>query len=123
LRDYRSLKVWAKAHRLNLDVYALTNAFPREEVYGLTSQMRRAASSIPTNLAEGCGRETVAELARFLYIAMGSVSELDCQLLMAKDLDYITLAEYEQTLTQLNEVRRMLIAYLSKIKQERQATR
>ena len=85
--------------------------------------MRRAAASIPTNLAEGCGRETVAELARFLYIASGSANELDYQLLMAKDLEYITSTQYECMLAQLHEVRRMLIAYLSKIKEERRGTR
>jgi four helix bundle protein len=77
MRNYRELQVWTKAHGLTLDLYRVTRSFPREEIYGLTSQLRRAASSIGANLAEGCGRRTSSELARFVRIAMGSASELD----------------------------------------------
>lgn len=81
VRDFRKLKVWEKGHALTLSIYTVSQNFPREELYGLTSQMRRAASSIPTNIAEGCGRNSDAELARFMQISMGSASELEYQLL------------------------------------------
>ena len=84
VKDFRELKVWQKAHQLTLTVYQLTAAFPREELYGLTSQLRRSCSSIPANLAEGCGRNGDAEFARFCSIAMGSASEVEYHLLLAQ---------------------------------------
>lgn len=80
MRDFRELKVWEKSHQLTLAIYKITAIFPREELYGLTIQIRRASASIPANIAEGCGRNGVAELARFLHIAMGSASELEYHL-------------------------------------------
>jgi len=77
MRDYQDLQVWSKVHSLTLDLYCLFRSFPREEIYGVTSQLRRAAISIGSNLAEGCGRRTSTELARFVRIALGSASELD----------------------------------------------
>ena len=88
MRDFRSLKVWQKAHELTLRVYTATRIFPKDELYGLTSQVRRSAASITTNVAEGCGRSGEAELARFLNIAMGSASELEYQLLLARILSF-----------------------------------
>jgi four helix bundle protein len=84
MRDFRKLKVWEKSHQLTLSVYEITGGFPDDERFGLTSQMRRACTSIPTNIAEGCGRDGHAELARFLQIAMGSASELEYQLLYSE---------------------------------------
>ena len=89
MKDFRELKVWQKAHQLTLAVYRTTAAFPREELYGLTSQLRRAGSSIAANLAEGCGRNGDMEFARFCSMAMGSASELEYHLLLAKDLKLI----------------------------------
>lgn len=89
MRDFREIKVWHKAHGLTLDIYRSTAIFPREELYGLTSQLRRASSSIPANIAEGCGRGGNAELARFLQIGMGSASELEYHILLAHDLTYL----------------------------------
>jgi four helix bundle protein len=86
MKDFRQLKVWEKSHELALAIYHITAAFPREETYGLASQIRRAASSIPSNIAEGCGRNGDAELARFCIIARGSASELEYQLLLGRDL-------------------------------------
>ncbi len=86
MRDYRSLKVWEKAHRLVLSLYEVTKEFLREEVFGLTSQIRRSAASIPANIAEGCGRDGIAELAQFCRIAMGSASELEYHILLSRDL-------------------------------------
>src|SRR5881396_2832040 len=99
MKDFRQLKVWEKAHLLALAVYPITASFPREETYGLTSQIRPAASSIPSNIAEGCGRDGDAELARFCTIAKGSASELEYQLLLARDLKLIQPNDYK-TLSQ-----------------------
>jgi four helix bundle protein len=89
VRDFHELKVWQKAHQLTLAIYHVTATLPREELYGLTSQIRRSCSSIPANLAEGCGRSGDADFARFCTIAMGSASELEYHLLLAKDLKLI----------------------------------
>jgi len=89
MQDYRKLKVWQKAHELALAVYEASARFPREEVYALTSQIRRAAASVPSNIVEGCGRGSNAELMRFLYIALGSANEVEYQLLLARDLGFL----------------------------------
>jgi four helix bundle protein len=112
MRDFRSLKVWEKAHELALAIYQATAAFPREEVYGLTSQMRRAAVSVPTNIAEGCGRNTEAELARFLEVAMGSASELEYLLLLAHDLKLLNDLDHARLSAQTEEVKRMLAPFI-----------
>jgi four helix bundle protein len=88
VKDFRKQKVWQKAHDLALEVYRVTEAFPKTELFGLTSQIRRAGVSIPANIAEGCGRDTDADFSRFLQIAMGSASELEYHLLLAHDLGF-----------------------------------
>ena len=88
-RDFRKIAAWRRAHELTLAVYRATGSFPNDERYGLVSQMRRACASISTNVAEGCGRSTNNELARFIDIATGSASEVEYQLLLAKDLGYL----------------------------------
>jgi four helix bundle protein len=95
LKGFRELKVWEKAHLLTLAVYGATAQFPKEELYGLTSQLRRSAASIPCNLAEGVGRSGNAEFARFCRIAMGSASELEYELFLAKDLGLLAGSAYE----------------------------
>jgi four helix bundle protein len=115
MRNYRELQVWSKAHLLTLDLYRASRSFPREEMYGVTSQLRRAAASIGANLAEGCGRRTSQELARFVRIAMGSASELDYHLLLCRDLAFIGNDDFEKMSTRLIEVRKMLTAFLSSI--------
>ena len=115
MQDFRKLGVWKKAHRLTLAVYKFTAAFPTEERYGLTSQMRRCAVSIPSNIAEGCGRGSDADFARFLHIAMGSASELEYQLLLAYDLTFINEATYRTQTDQVNEIKRMLGGFLKKL--------
>src|SRR5256886_12719502 len=110
MRDFRQIKVWEKAHKLTLDIYKTTSRFPREERYGLTSQLRRSCSSIPANIAEGFGRGGNAELARFLQIGMGSASELQYHVLLAKDLNLLTKTIYEQLEERVIEVKRMLAA-------------
>ncbi len=118
MRNYRDLQVWAKAHKLTLDLYRLSQTFPREEIYGLTSQLRRAAVSIGANLAEGCGRRTSTELARFVRIAMGSASELDYHLLISKDLGYLNANDFTRTAAALTEVRKMLTSFLSSVEEQ-----
>jgi len=94
MSDYKKLKVWEDAHKFTVDIYNITQKFPNNEQYGLTSQIRRSASSIPTNIVEGCGQLNNGNLIRFLGIAKGSAFEVEYQLLLAKDLNYITDAEY-----------------------------
>jgi four helix bundle protein len=118
MKDFRNLKVWEKAHRLALAVYPVTTSFPREETYGLASQLRRSASSIPSNIAEGCGREGDPELARFCIIARGSASELEYQLLLARDLKLLQIADYEQLSQQTVEIKRMLTVLVQKLTAE-----
>ena len=116
MKDFHELKVWQKAHELTLATYQATAAFPREELYGLTSQLRRSSSSIPANLAEGCGRDGDAELARFCCIAMGSASELEYHLLLAKDLKLMKSKEYSELSESAIELKRMLSALIKKLK-------
>jgi four helix bundle protein len=118
MKDFRELKVWQKAHGLTLLIYKVTATYPREEVYGLTSQTRRACASIPANIAEGCGRRGDAEFARFLQIAMGSASELEYHLLLAHDLSFISGAHYERLSADVIEVKRMLASLLQKLSAE-----
>jgi four helix bundle protein len=118
MRNYRDLQTWNKAHKLTLELYKLSRGFPKEEVYGLTSQLRRAASSIGANLAEGCGRQSNPEFARFVRISMGSASELDYHLLLASDLGFIESASYGRLSRSLTEVRKMLASLLSTVEIE-----
>jgi four helix bundle protein len=113
VRNYRDLEVWEKAHKLTLELYRQSRAFPKEEFYGLTSQLRRSAISVGANLAEGCGRQTTPELARFVRIAMGSASELDYHLLLARDFGYLKAEVYRELSQELTRVRKMLAALLS----------
>lgn len=106
MQDFRNLDVWARAHQLTLLVYQLTDTFPRSELFGLTSQIRRAASSIATNLAEGCGR-TQPEFGRFVQIALGSACEVEYQLLLARDLKLLSFDSYETADAELGSVKRM----------------
>jgi four helix bundle protein len=108
MKDFRDLQVWHKTHALTLAIYQITGSFAPEEKYGLVSQMRRSSASIPTNMAEGCGRDSDAELARFLQISMGSASELEYQLLLAQDLGYLTPEQYTQLNALVTEVKRMM---------------
>jgi four helix bundle protein len=116
MRDYRELKVWRKAHQAALAVYRQTASFPAAEQYGLTSQLRRAVVSVGANIAEGCGRGSENELARFLTIAAGSASESEYLLLLAHDLGYLPDDAYSGLASQLDEVKRMLGALIRTIK-------
>lgn len=116
MHKFHQLKVWQKAHELTLAVYKATTKFPREEIYGLTSQLRRAAASIPANLAEGCGRNGDTELARFCRIASGSAREVEYHLFLARDLNFLKLEDHRSLAGQVDEVQRMLTGLLTKLK-------
>jgi four helix bundle protein len=116
MKDFRQLKVWEKSHQLALSIYKATKEFPKEELYGLTSQIRRASMSVPTNIAEGCGRNTDKEFARFLQIAMGSASETEYQLILAKDLEFLSKDSYAKLHHDVEEVKCMLASLLKSIR-------
>lgn len=115
MKDFKQLQVWQKAHSLSLAVYRATITFPKEEMYGLTSQLRRAVSSISANIAEGCGRGSDPDFGRFLFIAMGSACESECHLLLARDLNFLNQAGHAELETSLIEVKRMLAALIGKV--------
>ncbi|MBF0598130.1 four helix bundle protein [Faecalibacter rhinopitheci] len=116
MQDYKKLKVWELGHELTLMVYQKTSTFPKEEMFGLTSQIRRASSSIPTNIAEGCGRYSSKELTQFLNISLGSANETSYLLFLAKDLNYLTNEDFENLNNQIEQIKAMLINLISKIK-------
>ncbi len=116
MHDFRKMKVWEKGHALTLAIYHVTSAFPREELFGLTSQMRRSCSSIPANIAEGCGRGSDAELARHLQIAMGSASELEYHFTLARDLGLMKVEEFSSLDNQVIEIKRMLTSFIQTLR-------
>ena len=119
MKDFRNLQVWHKAHQLTLAAYRVTAGFPKEERFGLTSQIRRCSASIAANIAEGCGRRGNAEFHRFLQISSGSASELEYHWLLGRDLHFITPEQYEEVSKATVEVRRMLGALLRRVDSER----
>jgi four helix bundle protein len=116
MKDFRSLKVSEKTHALTLMIYKSTEEFPKQELYALTNQIQRAAVSIPANIAEGCGKDSDAELKRYFSIAMGSSSELEYLILLAHDLGYLQQAPYQSMQNDLVEIRKMLNAFIQKLK-------
>lgn len=114
--DFKTLAIWQRSHNLTLEIYRATQYFPKEGIFGLTSQIRRAVSSIPTNIAEGCGRRTNAELANFLNIASGSASEVEYEILLAKEVGYIAPEQYIVWTQEIGEIRSMLAAYMKRLK-------
>ena len=113
--DYRKYNVWQKAHQLVLELYNVTESFPKKEQFNLISQINRAVVSVPTNIAEGCGRETQKELIRYLYIASGSAHELDYLILLSKDLNYIDGGLYDELSLKITEIKKMLASLIRKI--------
>ena len=116
MRDFHKLIIWQRSHQLTLAVYRISKSFPKEEIFGLTSQMRRAVSSIPTNIAEGCGRASNKDFAHFLQIAIGSATEVEYQLLLARDINYINDDDYQTLANETVVVRKMIIKYQSELK-------
>ena len=119
MQNYKSLKVWQDAHQLNLSIYKRSKAFAKEEVYGLTSQLRRASTSIPNNIAEGCGKNSNLDFANFLQYSLGSTNEVDYLLLLSKDLGYLDLEEYLSLEEQLNKIRAKLINLIQQVRKNK----
>ena len=115
MKDFRRLAVWGKAHALTLAIYRMTGMFPRAELYGITSQMRRCGASVPANIAEGCGRTGDGEFHRFLNMAAGSAVELEYFLLLARDLRFMSAEDYDKVNRDALEVQRMLASLLRKV--------
>lgn len=115
MRDYRKYKVWELGHEITLEVYKLTQNFPKQEMYGITSQMRRASSSIAANIVEGCGRESDAEFRRFLIIAQGSANELEYFTILSKDLGYIEESTFLKLNNKVDKNRRSINSLINKL--------
>jgi len=116
MQDYKKLRVWKEAHELLLQIYKLTKGLPKEELYHLVSQTRRACSSIPFNIVEGCGRKTDKDKVHFIQISYSSACELEYQLLVLKDLKLIDDQDYEKVLEKAVSVKRMIFALLKKMR-------
>ena len=117
MRDYKKYLVWQKSHQLTLEIYRLTRSFPKEEMFALTSQMKRSSSSIPTNIAEGCGRSSDKDFCRFLYISYGSANELEYQIILSIDLQFINSEDGENLLSQIEEIKKMLNGLIMKVRE------
>lgn len=116
MQDFKKLKVWEKAHQLTLNVYRLSQNFPKEETYNLMSQIRRSSTSIELNIVEGCGRQTTPDFKHFLVMAVGSFNEVENCLILASDLNYINSDAFLKTQEQTEEVRKMLFSLIDKLK-------
>ncbi|MEG0701195.1 MAG: four helix bundle protein [Alistipes sp.] len=116
MQDFHNLQIWKRSHDLTKNIYTITKSFPKEELFGLTSQIRRAVSSIPTNIAEGCGRGSNADFARFLQIAIGSNTEVEYELLLSYELGYLSYDDYYTLNQETTEIRKMIISLMSNLK-------
>ncbi|NQT49509.1 four helix bundle protein [Candidatus Kuenenbacteria bacterium] len=112
-QGYKNLLVWQKSIILVKNLYQLTSTFPKDEIYGLTSQMRRAGISVPSNIAEGYGRYSKKELCRFIKISLGSSAELETQAIISQELGYINNEQLQNILDQINEVQKMLTGLMN----------
>ena len=115
MRNFYELLIWQKSHQLTLKIYSISVGFPTEEIYGLVSQMRRSSSSIPANIAEGCGQNSNPEMRRFLIISTGSSSELEYQLYLSKDLNYIHETAFKELSESVIEVRKMIHSFIKNL--------
>ncbi len=115
MRDFRKLKIWQRSHNLTLDVYKTTANFPKEERYGLTSQLRRACASVPTNIAEGSAMSSDREFARYVEIAAGSASETEYLLFLARDLRIIAEESYRTLASEITQLRKMLNTFKQRL--------
>lgn len=115
MRNFQELTIWVKSHQLTLKIYSTTKSFPKDELFGLISQMRRSAFSIPTNIAEGCGRNTNPDFKRFLTIATGSTSELEYQCILSKDLKFISEETFNNLQSEIVEFRKMIYSFSNKL--------
>ena len=113
MKSYTELEVWIEARNLANEIYLISKKFPKEELYGITSQLRRSAISIPSNIAEGCGRQTSKETIHFLYISRGSLYELETQLIISEDLEYVTNKVLESTLLKIDTCKKLLNGFIN----------
>lgn len=120
MQDFKNLKVWRKSHKFTLSIYSITDNFPNTEKYGLISQLRRASSSIPTNIAEGSGRGSDAEFKRFLQIAFGSASEVEYLLILSKDLMFLDDQLHQELDSNIQEIKKMLATFVNRLKTPKQ---
>ena len=118
MQDFKKLQVWIEAHELTLKVYEITKNFPKEESYGITSQLRRAITSIPSNIAEGTGKFTQLDFANFLNIALGSANESSYLLILSKDLKYLNQEDYTELENRIEKIKAMLISLINKVRQQ-----
>ena len=118
MKNYKDLFVWQKAHALVLKTYQVTKNFPKEEIYNLTSQLRRSATSIPTNIAEGCGKFTQRDFANYLQTSFGSAQESEYLVFLSFELGYMTLNEFKNLDSEINEVKAMLLGLLVKVRRD-----
>ena len=116
MRDYKNYTVWQESHQLTLIAYQLTKSFPKEELFGITSQLRRATSSVPTNIAEGCGRESDADFRRFLIMAHGSATEVEYMIFLSTELNYVSKNEFEKKKKKVIVLRKQLRKLIDKLK-------
>lgn len=116
MKDFRQLQVWSKSHNIVKELYHITESFPKEEMFGLTSQLRRASVSIPTNIAEGCGRGSDADFKRFIQISFGSASEVEYLVFLSFELSYIKEEDYQKLSIKLVEIKKMLASLINKLK-------
>lgn len=121
LQSFRNLKVWKECHTLTLAIYQSTSAFPMDERFGLVQQLRKAAISLVSNIAEGSGRGTDSDFRRFLFMALGSLAEVECQIIVSKDLGWLTGAAYEKFIVRIVEIRRMLMSLIGRLTASSQA--
>lgn len=123
LQSFRNLKVWKECHSLTLVIYRSTRKFPPDERFGLIQQLRKAAVSLESNIAEGSGRGTDSDFRRFLFIALGSLAEVECQVLVSKDLGWLNGAAYDKLIVQIVEIRRMLMSLIGRLTASSQTRR
>jgi len=116
MQNYKDLRVWSKSHELALEIYKSTKGFPKDELYSLTNQIRRASSSIPANIAEGCGKNTSNDFANYLNISLGSANETEYFILLSKDLGYLSSEDYHALDKLVNEIKAMLILLIQKVR-------
>ena len=116
MRDFKKYDIWKLSHAFTLKIYALTKTYPKDEIYGIISQIRRASSSIPTNISEGCGRDSDAEFNRFLTIALGSASEVEYLIIISKDLNYIDENTFILLNEEINTIKRKIYSLKQKLK-------
>jgi four helix bundle protein len=116
MQNYKDFKVWKKAHHFTLKIYEVTKSFPKEETYSLVGQIRRAAFSIPSNIAEGCGKNSQNEFAHFLNISLGSASEAEYFLILSKDVKYLNEDSFNRLFPFINEIKAMLIVLIAKVR-------